>query len=62
MTYGKRHLLFDIALPGFLLLAIIALGLLLLTLVAKPADAHCPPGTAYGCIRDYDGKQVCGCH
>lgn len=59
MSQRHEHLFLDIVVPGLtvVLIAIIALMVVGMT----PAKAHCPPGTAYGCIRDYDGKQICGC-
>lgn len=29
--------------------------------LAIPAQAGCPPGTAYNCTTTYNGKQSCGC-
>lgn len=64
MTRNQRdYIVHDLVVPAILLIASIVVVLFLVaTITPKPAKAHCPPGTSYGCIRDYDGKQVCGCH
>lgn len=38
-----------------------ALSALALLGTAIPAEAKCPPGTAYNCTTTYNGKQSCGC-
>lgn len=43
-----------------LLLALAALSLLA-TMIPRPAEAGCPPGTKYDCYTTPNGKQSCGC-
>ncbi len=40
---------------------VFALAALSLLSTVIPAEARCPPGTAYQCTQGYGGKVVCGC-
>lgn len=40
---------------------VLALSALALLATMIPAQAACPPGTAYNCYTSANGKQSCGC-
>jgi hypothetical protein len=57
--HQREHLLFDIAVPGALLAAIVVLGVLLLTMLARPAHAGPESRTCSSYCSGQSGDRTC---